>query len=102
MNDNDIKAQILKLEAILAHLMLAGVAFSAVSLAAGLVMWLAGRHTRLLEVGLIALLATPMLRVAVSLLEGIRMRDWSFVGATLTVVVLLSASLLLSLRAAGL
>ena len=102
MNDNDIKAQILKLEAILARLMLAGVAFSAVSLAAGLVVWLAGRHTRLLEVGLIALLATPMLRVAVSLLEGIRMRDWSFVGATLTVVVLLSASLLLSLRAAGL
>jgi uncharacterized membrane protein len=96
------QAQILKLETVLARLMLAGVAFSALSLAAGLVLWLAGRQTRLLDVGLIALLVTPMLRVAVSFLEAIRMRDWFFVGATLTVVVLLSASLVLSLRAAGL
>jgi uncharacterized membrane protein len=96
------QAQILKLETVLARLMLAGVAFSALSLAAGLVLWLAGRQTRLLDVGLIALLVTPMLRVAVSFLEAIRMRDWFFVGATLTVVVLLSASLVLSFRAAGL
>lgn len=100
MNNN--QAQILNLETVLARLMLAGVAFSALSLAAGLVLWLAGRQTRLLDVGLIALLVTPMLRVAVSFLEAIRMRDWFFVGATLTVVVLLSASLVLSFRAAGL
>jgi Protein of unknown function (DUF1634) len=99
---NNNQAQILKLETLLARLMLAGVAFSALSLAAGLVLWLAGRQTRLLDVGLIALLVTPMLRVAVSFLEAIRMRDWFFVGATLTVVVLLSASLVLSFRAAGL
>ena len=43
-----------------------------------------------------------MLRVAVSFLEAIRMRDWFFVGTTLTVVLLLSASLVLSFRAAGL
>jgi uncharacterized membrane protein len=99
---NNNQAQILKLETLLARLMLAGVAFSALSLAAGLVLWLAGRQTRLLDVGLIALLVTPMLRVAVSFFEAIRMRDWFFVGATLTVVVLLSASLVLSFRAAGL
>jgi uncharacterized membrane protein len=99
---NNNQAQILNLETVLARLMLAGVAFSALSLAAGLVLWLAGRQTRLLDVGLIALLVTPMLRVAVSFLEAIRMRDWFFVGATLTVVVLLSASLVLSFRAAGL
>lgn len=100
MNNN--QAQILNLETVLARLMLAGVAFSALSLAAGLVLWLAGRQTRLLDVGLIALLVTPMLRVAVSFLEALRIRDWFFVGATLTVVVLLSASLVLSFRAAGL
>jgi uncharacterized membrane protein len=99
---NNNQAQILKLETVLARLMLAGVAFSALSLAAGLVLWLAGRQTRLLDVGLIALLVTPMLRVAVSFLEALRMRDWFFVGATLTVVVLLSASLVLSFRAAAL
>ena len=43
-----------------------------------------------------------MLRVVVSFLEAMRMRDWFFVGATLTVVLLLSASLVLSFRAAGL
>jgi uncharacterized membrane protein len=99
---NNNQAQILNLETVLARLMLAGVAFSALSLAAGLVLWLAGRQTRLLDVGLIALLVTPMLRVAVSFLEALRIRDWFFVGATLTVVVLLSASLVLSFRAAGL
>lgn len=100
--NNDL-ARISTLESILARLMLAGVTLSAISLAAGLALWLAGRHTtRLLDVGLIALLATPMLRVAVSFLEAMRMRDWFFVGATLTVVLLLSASLVLSFRAAGL
>ena len=100
MNNN--QAQILKLETILARLMFAGVAFSALLLVTGLVLWLTGRQTRLLDVGLIALLATPMLRVAVSFLEAVRVRDWFIVGATLTVVALLSASLVLSFRAAGL
>ena len=99
---NNDQARISTLESILARLMLAGVTLSAISLAAGLALWLSGRTTRLLDVGLITLLATPMLRVAVSLLEAIRMRDWFFVGATLTVVLLLSASLVLSFRAAGL
>lgn len=99
---NNDQARISTLESILARLMLAGVTLSAISLAAGLALWLAGRTTRLLDVGLIALLATPMLRVVVSFLEAIRMRDWFFVGATLTVVLLLSASVVLSFRAAGL
>jgi uncharacterized membrane protein len=82
--------------------MLGGVILSAGSLAIGLACWLAGvEGTRLLNFGLITLLATPMLRVAVSFLEAIRLRDWFFVGATLTVLLLLSASLILSFRAAG-
>ena len=43
-------------------------------------------------------MATPMLRVVVSLVEAIRMRDWFFVGTTLTVVLLLSVSLVLSFQ----
>ena len=101
MKDNG--AQVSALESLLARLMLAGVTLSAISLAAGLALWLRGSQTtRLLDAGLITLLATPMLRVAVSFLEALRMRDWFFVGATLTVVLLLSASLILSFRAAGL
>lgn len=101
MKDNG--AQVSALESLLARLMLAGVTLSAISLAGGLALWLSGRQaTRLLDAGLITLLATPMLRVVVSFLEAIRMRDWFFVGATLTVVLLLSASLILSFRAAGL
>jgi uncharacterized membrane protein len=99
----DNGAQVSALESLLARLMLAGVTLSAISLAGGLALWLSGRQaTRLLDAGLITLLATPMLRVVVSFLEAIRMRDWFFVGATLTVVLLLSASLILSFRAAGL
>ena len=101
MKDNG--AQVSALESLLARLMLAGVTLSAISLAGGLALWLSGSQaTRLLDAGLITLLATPMLRVVVSFLEAIRMRDWFFVGATLTVVLLLSASLILSFRAAGL
>ena len=101
MKDNG--AQVSALESLLARLMLAGVTLSAISLAGGLALWLSGRQaTRFLDAGLITLLATPMLRVVVSFLEAIRMRDWFFVGTTLTVVLLLSASLILSFRAAGL
>lgn len=87
------------LERLLARLMLAGVTFSALALLIGLALWLAGpRTTRLLEVGLIALMATPMLRVAVSFVESIRTRDWFFVAATLAVVMLLASTVILSFR----
>jgi uncharacterized membrane protein len=49
-------------------------------------------------VGLIALMATPMLRVAVSFVESIRTRDWFFVAATLAVVMLLASTVILSFR----
>jgi uncharacterized membrane protein len=87
------------LERLLARLMLAGVTLSAIALAAGLAMWLAGRQTtRLLDAGLIALMGTPVLRVAMSFVESIRMRDWFFVAATLAVLMLLATTLILSYR----
>jgi uncharacterized protein DUF1634 len=90
------------LESGLARLMLLGVIGSAVCLAAGLALWLTGNaSTILLRIGLVTLLATPMLRVAVSLVEALKLRDWFFVATTLMVAMLLMVTLLLSFRAAG-
>jgi uncharacterized membrane protein len=99
---NERMSQISALENLLARMMLGGVTISAIALTTGLALWLAGQQaTRLLDVGLIALIATPLLRVVVSLLEAIRMRDWLFVMATVAVVMLLSTTIMLSFRAAG-
>jgi uncharacterized membrane protein len=71
-----------------------GVLLSAALLAAGLGLWLASPGAvahRLLNAGLIALMATPILRVAVSFAEYLRLRDWWF--AAVTVVVLLELTI---------
>ena len=90
MQDSDVQG----LERLLARLMLRGVQLSALSLAAGLTMWLSGRapsaSTWLLTAGLMALMATPMLRIAVSVVEAIRLRDWFFVLTTAAVAALLA------------
>jgi uncharacterized membrane protein len=78
----------------------AGVTLSSICLGAGLLVGVAtgdrvlGRV--LLNVGIIALLATPVTRVVISIVEYISERDWTFV--TLTVIVL--AELLASAVAA--
>ena len=80
-----------RLEAHLGRLLVVGVTVSAVILAAGLALWLAprrARRERLLNTGLVVLMATPMLRVLVSVVEYVRMRDWFF--ATITLVVIAS------------
>ena len=57
-------------------------------------MWYAaGAATgRLLTAGLLVLMATPMLRVLLSLVEYVRMRDWLFVATTLVVLAELSVA----------
>jgi uncharacterized membrane protein len=47
----------------------------------------------ILTSGLFVLMATPMLRVAVAVIESVRMRDWSFVATTLAVVILIGLTL---------
>lgn len=83
-----------RLERTLGHLLLAGVLTSAACLALGLIATMAIGPTALangaLTLGLLVLMATPMLRVVVSLVAYIRMRDWFFVGTTITVFVLLA------------
>ena len=91
-----------RLETILGRLLLAGVLTSAVLLLSGLVLWIANAvpalANGLLNGGLIVLMMTPILRVVVSLIEYVRMRDWFFVMTTLAVLTVLLASVVLALR----
>ena len=86
-----------KLDAVMGRLMLAGVLTSAACLSIGLVLFLLGREGpslgAILTSGLFVLMATPMLRVAVAVIESVRMRDWSFVATTLAVVILIGLTL---------
>jgi uncharacterized membrane protein len=91
-----------RLEMTLGRLLHAGVIASAICLAAGLVAWMARgpstASTMLLTIGLIVLMATPIVRVAVSLVAYVRMRDWFFVATTVMVFVLLAATVTLALK----
>ena len=78
-----------RLEVHLGRLLQAGVLTSAACLSLGLVLWMAGAAegpaSALLTTGLVMLMATPILRVIVSLIEYVKMRDWFFVGTTVVV-----------------
>lgn len=90
-----------RLEARLGRLLNAGVLASAVLLSAGLFLWEATGRGRaggaILTAGLVILMATPILRVLVSLIEYWRMRDWWFVATTLTVLVVLLTTIVTAL-----
>ena len=94
-------AAVQRLERLLSTLKLRGVQVSAACLIVGLVWWLfdarAAYPTRLLTAGLIALMATPMLRVAVSVVAAVRLRDWFFIGTTAVVALLLTMSVIYAL-----
>ena len=93
MRDVDIS----RLETVLGRLLLAGVLSSAVCLAAGLIVSFThaspSTANRLLTTGLMILMGTPVLRVVVSIVEYVRMRDWFFVATTLTVLIVLFVTL---------
>ena len=87
-----------RLEAHIGRLLIAGVATSAGSLLVGLAIWLFAPSARaadlLFRIGLYVLMATPILRVVVSVVEYARMRDWFFVATTLAVLAVLVGTLL--------
>jgi hypothetical protein len=97
MNDVDIS----RLETLLGRLLLGGVLSAATCLAAGLALSLthaaASIANALLTVGLVILMATPILRVVVSLVEYARMRDWFFVLTTLVVLIVLFVTIAVAL-----
>lgn len=87
-------------EALAARFLAAGVLFSAAALAFGLVLWLSAASESLadavLVTGLLALMATPPLRVFVAVVEALRGRDWSFFASSLAVLLVLVATVILS------
>jgi uncharacterized membrane protein len=90
------------LERQLGRLLVGGVIVSAVLLAAGLALWLGDPDgafaVRLLDAGLIALMATPILRVVVSFAEYVRLRDWFFVAMTMLVLAELTLTVAVAFR----
>jgi uncharacterized membrane protein len=90
--------QLGRLEDLLGRVLVAGVVTSATILAIGLIIELTPYNAHpVLQLGLILLMATPILRVAVSLVEYIRMRDWFFSATTAAVLVVLLTSVALAL-----
>ena len=90
------------LERLLGVLMLAGVACSAGLLLLGLGWFMAGaRAEPLRTTGLTILMITPALRVAIAVVEALRLRDWLFVTTTIAVVVLLGLTLVFALDRLG-
>ena len=102
MRTNDESLQ--QLERMLGRLLQAGVIQSAVFLAGGLILRMvqgpSGFADVALTLGLLVLMATPILRVAVSLVVYIRNRDWFFVATTVMVFVLLAITVGLALTGA--
>ena len=93
-----------RLEQNLGTLLQTGVLSSAACLAFGLAAWMiagpGALSTFALTLGLIVLMATPILRVVVSLVAYVRMRDWFFVATTLAVLTVLALTIFYALSAA--
>lgn len=92
-------------ERTLTRAMLVGVWVSSLLLAAGLTIALVYGASRdgdmLLRSGLLTLMATPLLRVVLSVIEAIRRRDWFWVWTTAAVVLVLTGTVVYSLRTAA-
>jgi uncharacterized membrane protein len=89
-----------RLERIISLVLRTGVVASSLCLGVGLVLSLLGVTaftSVLLNVGIIALLATPVARVLVSIVEYINDRDWAFVALTAVVLVEVAASVVAAL-----
>ena len=92
-----------RMERLLGKVLGVGLAISVVVLASGLALTLAGAAPaaadRILRVGLMILMATPVARVMAATVEYAMERDWAFLAITLSVLAVLFASLLAALYA---
>lgn len=86
-----------RLEALFGTVLVAGVVVSASLLGLGLLLWLLGFagawDHRILDAGLITLMATPVVRVIVSAIEYTRRRDWFFAATSLAVLAVLALTM---------
>jgi uncharacterized membrane protein len=89
-------------ERTLSRLMLAGVWLSALLLTMGLTLLLAFTQSSpgdlLLRAGLLMLMTTPVLRIALSIIEATRQRDWFWLWSTIAVVAVLTGTVFYSWR----
>lgn len=96
------RARFAAVERHLGRLLTAGVAVSALLLGCGLLAVVVRPNGTaagpLLAAGLLVLMATPMLRVVVSIAEYVRMREWFFVVIALVVLIELSAGVIFAVR----
>jgi len=87
---NDHSAALARLEQQLGRLLVTGVSLAALCLAGGLVLFVADHDStvavKVLNLGLLVLMGTPILRVIVSMVEYVRIRDWFFVLTTIAVL----------------
>ena len=94
-----------RLEAVVGRVLRLGVLASSTCLGVGLALALsgvaAGFANVLLTAGLLALLATPVARVAASAIDYLRERDWLFVVLTLVVLAELAASVVAAFYGSG-
>ena len=83
-----------RLEELFGRVLVWGVVASAILLGLGLLLWMLGFDgawdQRLLDTGLVTLMATPVARVVVSAVEYTRRRDWFFAATSLAVLVVLA------------
>jgi uncharacterized membrane protein len=90
------------LERQLGRLLITGVLVSAACLGFGLLLYLFDSSSAAadwcLRSGLIVLMATPILRVVVSVVEYVRMRDWFFAITTIIVLAELAWTVAYALR----
>jgi uncharacterized membrane protein len=90
------------LERRLARVFVAGLTASAAALVLGLLLYFIAQDSKqtsvLLGAGLIALMATPLLRVIVSISQYLRMRDWVFAALTCAVLAELMVTLIYALQ----
>lgn len=95
-------ARLQRLEALLGRVLLGGLIVSTTLLAIGLALVLIGRGSAMsaamLHAGLLALMATPILRVVVSFIEYLRERDWFFAAITFAVLMVLAVTVTVALR----
>jgi uncharacterized membrane protein len=89
-------------ERLLIRAMLTGVLLSTAALSTGLVWLLVSPSSSagevVLDAGLVILMATPAVRVLLSIAEALRRRDWFWLWNTAAVVVVLLGTLAYSLR----
>jgi uncharacterized membrane protein len=89
-------------ERTLARVMLTGVWLSAACLALALSVLLISPRVSvaevLLRIGLVILMATPVMRVVLSVIEAVRQKDWFWLWTTIAVTLILGATMVYSLR----